>query len=206
MDRPPRATARRNVAIIGSGISGMAVAWLLSQRHDVTMFEKENRLGGHSNTVDVKLGGKTVPVDTGFIVYNPTTYPNLVALFEHLQVPTQPSEMSFAVSLDRGALEYSGKDINGLFGQRWNLLRPRMWSMIRDVIRFYREAPRDLELGRMDGLTLGGYLLASGYSRHFIDDHLMPMAAAIWSSPLASMSAHSAASIVRFFNNHGLLQ
>jgi uncharacterized protein len=134
-----------NIAIVGSGISGMAAAWLLSRRHRVTVFEKDGRLGGHSNTVQVQLGDRTIPVDTGFIVYNTANYPNLVALLDHLQVPTKPSSMSFSVSVDGGALEYSGGNgkLNGLFGQRRNLLRPRFWSMVRDVLRFYREAPRD---------------------------------------------------------------
>lgn len=206
---PPRDRHRAaplNIAVIGSGISGMAAAWLLSQRHRVTVFEKDARIGGHSNTVQVQLGGRTVPVDTGFIVYNPVKYPNLVALFDHLKVPTKPSEMSFAVSADDGALEYSGSDLSGLFGQRRNLVRPRFWTMIRDILRFYREAPVDLSLGRLEGITLGEYVSAADYSEGFIENHLLPMAAAIWSSPSAAMRDHSAASIVRFFENHGLLR
>lgn len=199
-------SAPLNIAVVGSGISGMAAAWLLSQRHRVTVFEKDGRLGGHSNTVMVQLANRTIPVDTGFIVYNPVNYPNLVALFDHLEVPTKPSVMSFAVSLDGGALEYSGGDLAGLFGQRRNLVRPRFWSMIRDTLRFYRAAPHDLSLGRLEGVTLGEYVTKEGYSEAFIEDHLLPMAAAIWSSPLAAMRDHSAASIVRFFDNHGLLR
>jgi len=206
---PPRDRhdgAPLNIAVVGSGISGMAAAWLLSQHHRVTVFEKDARLGGHSNTVLVQLGDRAVPVDTGFIVYNPVNYPNLVALFDHLKVPTKASSMSFAVSLDEGALEYSGSDLAGLFGQRRNLMRPRFWSMMKDILRFYREAPRDLSLGRLAGVTLGDYLTMAGYSQAFVEDHLLPMAAAIWSSPLAAMRDHSAASIVRFFDNHGLLR
>ncbi len=206
---PPRDRhdlAPLNIAIVGSGISGMAAAWLLSQRHRVTVFEKDARLGGHSNTVQVQFGDRTIPVDTGFIVYNPVNYPNLVALFDHLKVPTKPSTMSFAVSLDQGALEYSGSGLAGLFSQRRNLARPRFWSMIKDTLRFHRQAPLDLSLGRLEGITLGEYVKAAGYSQAFIEDHLLPMAAAIWSSPLAAMRDHSAASIVRFFDNHGLLR
>lgn len=195
-----------NIAIVGSGISGMAAAWLLSQRHRVTLFEKDGRLGGHANTVLVQAGDRTVPVDTGFIVYNETNYPNLVALFDHLQVPTKASGMSFAVSIDHGALEYSGTGLGGLVAQRRNLVRPRFWSMVQDVLRFYREAPRDLSIGRLEGITLGDYVTAAGYSEAFVENHLLPMAAAIWSSPLAAMRDHSAASIVRFFENHGLLR
>ncbi len=195
-----------DIAVIGSGIAGMSAAWLLSRRHRVTVFEKDGRLGGHSNTAEIDLGGRRVAVDTGFIVYNERNYPNLTALFAHLGVPTKASEMSFAVSRDQGALEYSGSDLWGLFGQRRNAVRPRFWRMIRDILRFYREAPRDLSLGRLEGLTLGQYLAARNYSAVFVEDHLLPMAAAIWSSPLAEMSNHSAAAIVRFFDNHGLLK
>ncbi|MBY9027862.1 FAD-dependent oxidoreductase, partial [Pseudomonas fluorescens] len=122
----------------------MSAAWLLSQSHDVTIYEQDGRLGGHSNTVEVSTPDGSVPVDTGFIVYNEKTYPNLTALFAHLDVPTHPSEMSFAVSLEEGELEYSGSSLNGLFAQRSNVFRPRFWSMLGDLWRFYREAPRDL--------------------------------------------------------------
>ena len=185
--RPDRDAPILSVAIIGSGIAGMSAAWLLSQRHRVTMFEKDGRLGGHANTVELDLGGRSIAVDTGFIVYNERNYPNLTALFAHLGVPTKPSDMSFAVSRDRGAMEYSGADVSGLFAQLSNVVRPRFWSMIRDILRFYRDAPRDLSLGRLEGITLGEYLLSNSYSRAFVEDHLLPMAAAIWSSPLAEM-------------------
>lgn len=213
ISRPPRphpgdgpAGPILDIAVIGSGIAGMSAAWLLSQRHRVTVFEKEGRLGGHANTAEIDLNGRRIAVDTGFIVYNERNYPNLTALFTHLGVPTRPSEMSFAVSRDRGALEYSGSDLMGLFAQRRNVVRPRFWTMLRDILRFYREAPRDLSLGRLEGMTLGQYLASRNYSAVFIEDHLLPMAAAIWSSPLAEMGNHSAAGIVRFFDNHGLLK
>jgi predicted NAD/FAD-binding protein len=194
-----------NIAVIGSGISGLSAAWLLSQRHSVTLFEADGRIGGHSNTVDiVSADGGNVPVDTGFIVYNETTYPNLTALFRHLDVPTKPSDMSFAVSLDGGRLEYSGTNIHGLFAQWRNLVRPRFWSMLRDLLRFYRDAPSDLD--RLGLTTLDEYLAAEGYGAAFRDDHLYPMAAAIWSTPAAEIGDYPAASFVRFCDNHGLLK
>src|SRR5271165_1430823 len=124
---------RLNIAVIGTGISGMSAAWLLSQSHNVTVFESQHRTGGHSNTVTVKHGRREIAVDTGFIVYNEATYPNLIALFDHLNVPTQISDMSFAVSLGGGDLEYSGGNISGLFAEKRNLFRPRFWSMLRDL-------------------------------------------------------------------------
>jgi len=196
---------RKRIAVVGSGISGMSAAWLLSQKHDVTVYEREGRLGGHSNTVIVKNADGDIPVDTGFIVYNEKTYPNLTALFAHLGVPTQPSEMSFAVSLAGGQLEYSGNGLNGLFAQRSNVFRPRFWSMLNDLWRFYREAPRDL--ASLDELSsLEQYLDAGSYSDVFRRDHLLPMAAAIWSASPSLMLQYPAASFIRFHDNHGLLR
>lgn len=191
---------RLDIAVVGAGISGMSCAWLLSQRHRVTLYERGVRLGGHTNTIDVGAQG----VDTGFIVYNEATYPNLTALFDHLGVATQPSEMSFAVSLDRGRLEYAGTDLNGLFAQRSNLLRPRFLSMLRDLLRFYREAPG--KLAGLETLSLGAFLDRDGYGQAFRDDHLLPMAAAIWSAPSKTLLDFPAASFVRFCDNHGLLK
>jgi predicted NAD/FAD-binding protein len=197
---------RQQIAVVGSGIAGLSCAWLLARRHDVTLFEAAPRLGGHVNTIDVPAPGGPVPVDTGFIVYNEKTYPNLTALFAHLGVATQASEMSFAVSLDDGALEYAGTTLAGLFAQKRNLLRPRFWRMLADLLRFYRAAPRDLgALGDSD-LTLGTYLERNGYGAGLRDDHLLPMAAAIWSAGTATLADHPAASFVRFCANHGLLQ
>jgi len=189
-----------DIAIVGSGISGLSAAWLLSQRHRVTLFEADDRIGGHSHTV---MAGGTA-VDTGFIVYNEQTYPNLTALFRHLDVPTKPTEMTFAVSLDRGRLEYSGTDLGGLFAQRRNLASPRFWSMLHDLERFYRRAPRDL--AGMGSVGLGAYLDGLGCGAAFRDDHLYPMAAAIWSTPVADIPDYPAAAFVRFCENHGLLK
>lgn len=189
-----------DIAVVGSGISGLSAAWLLSQRHRVTLFEADDRIGGHSHTV--KAAG--IPVDTGFIVYNEQTYPNLTALFRHLDVPTKPTEMSFAVSLDRGRLEYSGTDLGGLFAQRRNLASPRFWAMLRDLERFYRRAPQDLPA--MGSVGLGAYLDGLGCGAAFRDDHLYPMAAAIWSTPVADIPEYPAAAFIRFCENHGLLK
>lgn len=188
------------IAVVGAGISGLAAAWLLSKRHDVTLFEAESRLGGHSNTVEAD----GVAVDTGFIVYNEKTYPNLTALFAHLDVPTRATEMSFAASLDGGRLEYSGSGLRGLFAQPRNLASPRFASMMLDLLRFYRAAPRDLPGMGLESLDT--YLDAHGYGAAFRHDHLYPMAAAIWSTPAADVGRYPAAAFVRFCDNHGLLQ
>ncbi|MGE0420237.1 MAG: FAD-dependent oxidoreductase, partial [Acetobacteraceae bacterium] len=180
-----------HVAVVGTGISGLSAAWLLSRRHRVTVYEADTRIGGHSNTVDASGPGGTVPVDTGFIVYNEATYPNLTALFHHLGVPTQASDMSFAVSLDHGRLEYAGTDLGGLFAQRRNIVRPRFLSMLRDLVRFYRQAPVDLPMLGHE-TTLGAYLGANGFGSAFQRDHLLPLAAAIWSAPADQLRDHPA--------------
>ena len=194
-----------DIAIIGTGIAGLSAAWMLSRNHKVTVFERAHWTGGHSNTVDVTLDGRKTPVDTGFIVYNEQNYPNLVELFRYFDVDTRPGDMSFAVSLDQGRREYSSDFPNGLFGQRSNLVRPSFWAMIRDVRRFYRDAPRDLAAGMLTGLTLGQYLVRKGYSRDFVRDHLLPMGAAIWSAEAEDMAKYPAESFVRFFESHNLL-
>jgi predicted NAD/FAD-binding protein len=195
---------RRRVAVIGAGISGLSAAWLLSQRHDVVLYERETRLGGHSNTVTVDQPNGPMPVDTGFIVYNEATYPNLKALFAHLGVATLPSTMSFGVSRDSGRLEYSGTGLGGLFAQKRNIANPRFWSMLRDVIRFYRSAAQDIET-LPASRTLGDYLETGRYGAAFRDDHLLPMAGAIWSAPCAAILGYPASAFIRFFQNHGLL-
>ena len=194
-DRPMK------IAVVGTGIAGLSAAWLLSQRHDVTVFEAQARIGGHCNTVDA--GG--VHVDTGFIVYNEATYPNLTALFAHLNAPTKASDMSFAVSMDKGQLEYAGTNLAGLFAQRSNLASPRFWSMLRDLVRFYRQAP--IGVRNLDpSASLDDYLDGAGFGRAFREDHLYPMAAAIWSTPALEIGNYPAISFVRFCENHGLLK
>ncbi|WP_131113729.1 NAD(P)/FAD-dependent oxidoreductase [Lichenihabitans psoromatis] len=193
-----------DLAVIGTGISGMSAAWLLSKRHRVTVYEQAGRIGGHSNTISVAGARGVLPVDSGFIVYNDFAYPNLTALFAHLDVPTKFSDMSFAVSLDAGRLEYNGTDVKGLFAQRRNILSLRFWSMLRDLHRFYREAPA--HAGKLGLTSLGDYLQQGRYGRAFMDDHLLPMAAAIWSVPAKALLDYPAEAFIRFCENHCLLR
>ncbi len=205
--RTEQGRTRRKVAVIGSGISGLSAAWLLDKSADVTLFEADSRLGGHANTVTVERPGKKpIAVDTGFIVYNEKNYPNLVALFAHLSVPTLETEMSFAASLHGGKLEYSGSGLGGLLGQKTNLLRPRFWKMVRDIMRFYKIAPDLLNDPALQGVSLGDYLDRNDYSDGFVDDHLLPMGAAIWSMTAKDMRDYPLQAFIRFFVNHGLVQ
>ncbi|MEC9250310.1 MAG: FAD-dependent oxidoreductase, partial [Pseudomonadota bacterium] len=194
---------RKKIAVIGSGISGLSAAWHLSGTHDVDLYESADRLGGHAHTRSVTVEGRAVDVDTGFIVYNPRNYPNFTALLDQLGVESAPSDMSFAASLDSGGFEYSSNP-SGLFAQKRNLLRPRMWQMLSDLLRLYRRA-RDENL-MQDPRTLDEFLRDEGYSKSFRDDHILPMCAAIWSSPSDQMRHYPARTFFRFFNNHGLLQ
>jgi uncharacterized protein len=187
------------VAVIGGGVSGLSAAWLLAKTSDVTLYEAEPRLGGHSDTFD----WEGAPVDCGFIVFNERTYPNLVALFACLGVATRESDMSFAVSIDDGRIEYSGAGLRGLVAQRANLIRPRYWSMLRDIVRFYREARKDV--GREDLGPLETYLDRRGYGAPFRDHYLYPMAAAVWSTPAMRVGEYPAEAFIRFSLNHGLL-
>ncbi|HJQ61080.1 MAG TPA: FAD-dependent oxidoreductase [Vineibacter sp.] len=193
------------VAVIGSGVAGLGAAWLLSRRHNVALYERETRLGGHSNTVEVPGPRGPVAVDTGFIVYNEPNYPNLTAMLSHLGVATQPSDMSFAVSLDGGRFEY-GSRWYAFLGQVANAANPDQWRLLREITRFNREAPRLLAAAEDLPLTVGAYLEANGYGRPFVQRYLMPMAGCIWSAPMRQMLAYPAQALVRFFANHGLLR
>lgn len=194
------------VAVIGAGVTGLSAAWLLGRRFDVTLFEAEARLGGHANTVDVDAPEGRCPIDTGFIVYNTASYPNLIALFEHLEVPTAETDMGFAVSLGGGRYEYAGSGFSGLIGQPRNLVSPGHWQLMRDLFRFFAEASA-AEAARVDpAITLGQWLTERGYSKRFIHAHIIPMGAAIWSTPAEHMLAFPFAAFARFFANHGLLQ
>ncbi len=193
------------IAVVGSGISGLAAAWLLSREHQVALYEAERYLGGHTHTHRVAMGGTEYAVDSGFIVYNTQHYPLLDRLFGELQVRSQPTSMSFAVRHERSGLEYNGSSLRGLFCQPRNLLSPRFLGMLRDLLRFYREAPGVLgsEAGEV---TLGDYLAAGGYGDAFRDDHLVPMAAALWSCPPQEVLAFPVRHLVQFMANHQMLQ
>jgi len=198
-------TQKYKVAVVGSGISGLASAWFLSQQHDVTLFEKNTKLGGHTNTISAEINGETTAVDTGFIVYNEPNYPNLKAMLAHLDVDIHPTDMSFAVSIDQGKLEYAGNNLNTLFAQRRNLFSPKHWRMILDILRFNKLGKADLEKGLSPELSLGDYLTANNFSETLQRDYLLPMAAAIWSCPTETMLQFPANSFLQFFANHGLL-
>ena len=192
--------------MVGSGIAGLTAAWLLSRRHGVTLFEAEDWLGGHTHTIDVRVDGIEAPVDTGFLVFNDRTYPNLLALFEHLGVASALSEMSFSVSLPEAGIEWAGANLATLFAQKSNLLRPSFWGMLRDILRFNREAVELLSRGVPEDLSLGAFLERQGYGVAFRDWYLLPMAAAIWSCPARQMARYPCATFLRFCHNHGLLQ
>jgi predicted NAD/FAD-binding protein len=192
------------VAIIGTGIAGNVAAYRLAPHHDITVYEADHRIGGHTNTIDVETDDGRWAVDTGFIVFNDWTYPKFIALLDELGVRSQPSNMSFSVRDEQSGLEYNGASLNTLFAQRGNLLRPSFHRMLLDILRFNREAPALLE-ERGNRITLGDYLEANRYSRQFIDHYIVPMGAAIWSSTPGGMRSVPAAFFIRFFHNHGLL-
>lgn len=194
------------IAVIGSGIAGLSAAWLLNKQHNVTLFEKDDRPGGHANTVDVPGTDGPIAVDTGFIVYNPVNYPNLVKFFDELGISSHDTDMSFGVSINQGQLEYSGCGLQGLFAQKRNLLRPGYWKMLADLLRFYREAPDMMQDPATQSMTLGQLLEKGGYGKGFIHQHLIPMGAAIWSTPADQMLDYPALTFLRFCQNHGLVQ
>jgi predicted NAD/FAD-binding protein len=194
------------IAIIGSGIAGLTSAYLLNRNHAITVFEASDWIGGHTHTVDVQVGGQSYAVDTGFIVFNDWTYPNFIRLLSQLGVGFKATEMSFSVSDPISGVEYNGHNLNSLFAQRRNLLSPKFWGMVRDILRFNREALNDLNQQRIaSDMTLGDYLKANGYSERFIQHYIVPMGAAIWSMSLNDMLGFPLQFFVRFFKNHGLL-
>jgi len=204
---PPVKTGpeRLKIAVVGSGISGASAAWALNDLHDVTVYESDSRPGGHTATVDIDYQGVPVSVDTGFIVYNELNYPNLTALFAHLGVKTHDSDMSFALSLDHGKLEWGGDNLKTLFAQKRNLLRPSFIFMLREILRFNKICLKDRAEGHLAARSIGDYLNWRGFSPGFTNNYLVPMAAAIWSTPAKRMLEFPATHFVNFFENHRLI-
>lgn len=199
------------IAIVGSGISGNAAAWALTQplgneqSNDVVVYERRDRVGGHSCTVDIDYNGTPMNVDVGFIVYNERNYPNLVSLFDHLGVETIESDMSFGVSMKSGTFEWSGKSLSAVFAQRKNIFSLSFWTMIKDILQFNKQAPIDLKNGTLEGLSMKQYLQKHNYSETFQEKYLAPMGAAIWSTPHASVLDFPATTFIQFFDNHRLM-
>lgn len=194
------------IAVVGSGIAGLSAAWLLAKTHQVTVFEAAHYAGGHSNTVDVELEGINYPVDTGFLVHNDRTYPNLIALFKLIKLDTTASDMSFSVKMPHLNLEWAGANLRSLFVQKRNLVRPGFWRMIRDILDFNKRSHALLAELRHSDMSLGELLVRERYSVEFRDWYLLPMGAAIWSSPMDEMAEFPAATFIQFCINHGLLQ
>ena len=194
---------RLRIAVVGSGISGLSSAWLLSQRHDVTLFEADSRLGGHSHTVDTAVSGKTIAIDTGFIVCNSWTYPNFMALMDYLDQPLIETQMSFSVSMNQHRYEYSANSLATLMGSVRQWLSPSHWRLIAELVRFYRRAETDAKTISAD-VTLGQYLKHAGYGESFIRCHILPIAGAIWSSTPDQIAAYPFKAFVEFFSNHRL--
>jgi uncharacterized protein len=201
-----QAQPHQRIAVVGAGIAGLATAYLLSRRHRVTLFEAAGYLGGHTHTVDVELDGVRHPVDTGFLVFNDRTYPNLIALFDELGVRAHRTDMSFSVSLDHGRLEWAGTNLNTVFAQRRNLFSPSFLGMLRDILRFNASAPQHLASASRNRCSVGELLLEGGYGAPFQCHYLLPMAAAIWSSEASDILRFPAATFLRFCLNHALLQ
>jgi uncharacterized protein len=196
---------RPSIAIVGSGISGLVAAHRLHRTCDISIFEAGSYIGGHTHTIDIEQDGQLYPVDTGFIVYNEKNYPHFSQLLDELAVPTQPTQMSFSVQCQQSGLEYNGTSINKIFAQRSNLLSPSFHRMLRDIIRFYRQAPELLQ-GEDSSTTLGEYLERGQFSDEFVQQHIIPMGAAIWSAAPGGMWDFPARSFAQFFHNHGFLQ
>lgn len=201
-------SSKPSVAIVGSGVAALAAASLLNNSVDLTLFESSDWVGGHAHTFDVPLAGRTYPVDTGFVVFNRRTYPAFCAMIDRLGVPLRRSTMSFSVRCDRTGLEYNGTSLNSIFAQRSNLLRPRFWRLLRDILRFHRDA-RDLLSSpaplAADDLTIRRFIADRGYSPEFASQYLLPMGSAIWSCPRSTFADFPLRFVIEFFDNHGLI-
>lgn len=197
---------RQRIAVIGAGVSGLTTAWLLAEKHDVQLFEAGSYAGGHTNTEYVESGGRTWPVNTGFIVFNDWTYPNFMRLMARLGVPSEVSDMSFSVDCHTTGLQYNGTSLNTLFAQRRNLLNLPFLNMVREILRFNKETRADMAAGKIRSTeTLGEYLNRNGYSRYFRNYYIVPMGAAIWSAPEIVLEQFPIRFFLQFFNNHGML-
>jgi uncharacterized protein len=203
---PPILPKLPRVAVVGSGIAGLSAAWHLKESATVTLFESDARAGGHAHTVDIRVAGQTFGVDTGFLVFNHRTYPGITPFFEALGVATAPSDMGFSVQAHDAGIEWAGNDLNSVFTQRGNLFKPAFWRMLKDIMRFNKAATAYALNPPSNSETLGEYLTAQRYSDALRDWYLVPMAAAIWSCPTATMMGYPMATFARFCHNHGLLQ
>ncbi|MEW6990987.1 NAD(P)/FAD-dependent oxidoreductase [Colwelliaceae bacterium 6441] len=196
----------KHIAIIGSGISGLTAAYLLSKKHHVTVFEKNDRVGGHTATVDIEKEGEKLAIDTGFIVFNDKTYPNYLALLAEIGIGKQATEMSFSVHNCQTGMEYNGHNLNTLFAQRRNLFRPKFWRLVKEILRFNKQCKAIYhQQDYQSGYTLGQFLKENDFSDYFAEHYILPMGAAIWSSSLAQMEDFEFRFFVQFFHNHGLL-
>ena len=195
----------KRIAIIGTGIAGLGCAYFLHRKFDLTLYEKNDYAGGHTNTVTVPEGLRKVPIDTGFMVFNHVTYPNLTRLFQELNVATKPAPMSFSVQHLPTGLEFCGSSLNHLFAQRKNLVSPRYWKMILQINRFSGEAIHTLNSGQFEDMTLGEYVRLKNYGEDFLNFYLVPMSSAVWSTPPEQMLEFPAVTLLRFFQNHGFL-
>jgi uncharacterized protein len=203
---PNRETPQHTIAVVGGGVAGIVSAYLLQQRHRVVLFEQDARLGGHTHTVTLADGPDAgLPVDTGFIVFNDKTYPNFMRFLDRLGVSWKRSDMSFSCYNMHSGLQYAGTTLSGVFAQRRNLARPAFWAFIAGILRFCSRMRRDLRAGRLNGLSLGAYAARAGFSRMVVEEYVIPMASAIWSTPSDRILEFPAQSFAQFYENHGLL-
>jgi predicted NAD/FAD-binding protein len=196
---------KEKLAIVGTGIAGMASAYFLKEKYDITVFEKNDYIGGHTNTVNAKEDGKDIPIDTGFMVFNHETYPYLTKLFEKLDVPIKDTDMSFAVRHDQSGWEYNGSSISGLFSQRKNIFNPKFIKFLLTIDKFNSTAPEKLKTGQLDKLTIKEYVESENFTADFYEKFLVPMSAAVWSTPFEKMADFPAKTLIQFFYNHGFM-